>query len=151
MNEALQMGATHTPGPWRVRMGSTCSGAWPEIVPSDAGELDDELAQTGTAFVFDHDRFDRRTIAVTYNERPDCFVPTADGAESLANARLIAAAPDLLAACRALLALPGGPLGQAVEWTLEVEYGDAAFVAVDAMRAAIAKALGTDAPQESNG
>jgi hypothetical protein len=86
----------HTPGPWVVRIGSTCSGAWPEVVPASADEFDDGLAQLGTAYVFDSDRLGHGILAVTYNERPDCFIPREGHEEQLANARLIAAAPDLL-------------------------------------------------------
>ena len=89
----------HTPGPWVVRMASTCSAAWPEIVPADADEYAESLAEASTAFVFDHDRVDANEVAGGYDEHPEYFVPDEDHDEVMANARLIAAAPDLLDAC----------------------------------------------------
>jgi hypothetical protein len=85
----------HAPGPYEVRIVSTCSGAWPEIVPVGADEDEEAVARCGTAFVFDYERPDAADLAVTYDERPDCFVPTEDSAEVMANARLFAAAPTM--------------------------------------------------------
>lgn len=87
----------HTPGPWRIVIDGTCSGAWPHIVGPDfegndtcAGEA---IAELGTCFV------ERRMAGMpgTYSEKPRRFRKTRDHDQVMANARLVARAPMLLA------------------------------------------------------
>lgn len=83
--------AQHTPGPWRIVIDGTCSGAWPHIVGPDfeGNDCDDAIAELGTCFV------ERRTTGMPgpYSEKPERFRKTRDHDQVMANARLIAAAP----------------------------------------------------------
>jgi hypothetical protein len=99
----------HTPGPWGIDAdrGFTPSGyeREPQIVTYASGTGSDEIAKVDPA---------RHTIA---------------RAESLANARLLAAAPELLAACE--------------EFVRKVDCGEARSKrSYTQMKAAIAKARG---------
>lgn len=86
-----------TPGPWRIVIDGTCSGAWPHIVAPDFGGDEcyagDAIAELGTCFV------ERRTSGMpgSYSEKPKRFRKTRDHDQVMANARLITAAPELLA------------------------------------------------------
>lgn len=101
------MGAAHTRCPTlRVQIGSTCSGAWPEIVqdcvdPKTGERWVREIGRTETAFV----ERQRRGMPGTYNEKPERFKPTDESAESIANAHLFAAAHDLLAVAQEMYGL----------------------------------------------
>lgn len=90
----------HTPGPWGLYIDGTCSGAWPFICPvgligtEDASEFSiAELPPTHTEI----DSMRGRGPVGSFMERPERFEPTADHDEIMANAHLIAAAPELLA------------------------------------------------------
>ena len=98
------MSETHTPGPWRVRGGAASVYAFDIVGPK--GEDIGYANQSDGA------------------DDPEVYP---DGA----NARLMAAAPDLLAACRAFLAADPGE-----------GYSPLEEAAIDLMRAAIAKAEG---------
>jgi hypothetical protein len=92
----------HTPGPLEVRIDSTCSGAWPVIFqrcidPKTNEEWERELGQTETAYVEKSHRARDNGKYGGYDEAPGRFKPAKDCDEALANARLWAAAPDLLA------------------------------------------------------
>lgn len=79
--------STHTPGPWKLAENSVAVYYWPETEAAcEASEaaghpVDVVIAKAGGELPFDRD---------------------------IANIRLIAAAPDLLAACRAMLECCGG-------------------------------------------
>lgn len=112
--------AKHTPGPWQVR-GEIKSGA------ASRAPIDEWC---GSVYPQRKD----------YNYRGEvCFLQSSNcikgvtSAEAAANAHLIAAAPDLLAACEEVLALMDDHNVNAPnKWS----------AAVDQMRAAIAKAKG---------
>lgn len=114
------MAASHTPGPWRVS--TTPSGDRVIGIGKRTGE--------GIA---------------------DCGFGTwrVGGEEALANARLIAAAPDLLAAVKSALAFieadnlaceAGTCIGEIT--TLDLHTGEPRKIDLSALRAAIAKAEG---------
>jgi hypothetical protein len=94
----------YTPGPLRVVISSTCSGAWPEIVQdcvdTDTGEKWERgLGRGGTAFVErDNLASDDNGVYGGYDVAPGRFDPTDDCEEAMANARLWASAPELLEA-----------------------------------------------------
>ena len=70
-------------------------------------------------------------------------VPTADD-NGNGNARLIAAAPDLLEACKAMIStMPTKPVGDKVEAATQEMRVQQARQAVQLMRLAVAKAEGT--------
>jgi hypothetical protein len=105
------METNHTPGPW-------------ELVTR---ECPIEPGETYTAIAHIH----HREVVGKHSEQDVCHVSTwgrADG-ESTANARLIAAAPDLLEACRAALSVCEA---ESANWQAEI------------IRAAIAKATGEE-------
>ncbi len=104
--------ATHTPGPWQA--------------------LDNN--HTGIDIDIKHEPFAGGTIATIWNGADD----DAPGEMEWANARLIAAAPDLLAACNELLAM-------LKEWSANPDEmsGFSEFKGVHVARAAIAKATGS--------
>lgn len=93
----------HTPGPLRVVIASTCSGAWPQIVqdcidPDTSEEWRRELGSLNTAFV---ERSPKpRGLPAPYQEKPERFIRTDEHDEAMANAYLWAAAPELLAVAR---------------------------------------------------
>ena len=106
------MSQQHTPGPWSA---------------SSDDKLNPERAYGITVPWNDGD--ERGTVVIAE-------ITHADSAErAKADARLIAAAPDLLAACRAALACPE------MNWQ---EMDDVSRAAVNAARAAIAKAEGRE-------
>ncbi len=88
------------PTTWRLVINSTCSGAWFEITedcidPDTKEEWENEIARTGTVLVFDYEKYGKE-IAATYKDGPQYWKATEHYEERLANAKLIAAAPDLL-------------------------------------------------------
>lgn len=104
-----KMKAQHTPGPWDVYDG-----------PNDKKELTvNYIDKSG------------QIIMVA-----DCNSAYAPPKERDANARLIAAAPELLEACKAFLDM---------EIEIDMEYHKAFKVVIDKVTAAIAKAEGRDA------
>lgn len=104
--------AQHTPGPWNVDM-------W-EYPQDDRREL---VIQTAT----------NRLAVLDWDQGQDNPYTIADN-EARANARLIAAAPELLAALEYLTDLAAGPPGGVTI--------DQKRAAMDRARAAIAKAKG---------
>lgn len=118
--------ASHTPGPWRIAYAET-EARWPVVAVDDDAcpGYDNEIAEIGGIVA---------TRGREGNWLPD---PAADTV--MANARLIAAAPDLLAA-----------LKDVTDWLadqrdFQLGNGDPGeYLAVDAARAAIAKAEGRD-------
>lgn len=94
----------HTPGPLRVIIASTCSGAWPQIVqdcidPDTNEEWAREIGDLPTAFV---ERPEVHGVGMPdeYNEKPERFKKTEDHEEVMANAYLWAASPTMLDALR---------------------------------------------------
>ena len=103
--------AAHTPGPWKFGKELTArSGEW--LVSFDAGSKGRGIAIA-------------ETRAGSGNEE--------------ANARLIAAAPDLLAACKSMIEWDDREKDHAVDFSARMSLCEAAF---NAARAAIAKAKG---------
>ena len=102
--------SAHTPGPWAVTTVGSCHGIHPAAS--------------------DNERDDICRVA-PHNYHPNGWQAAKGEAE--ANARLIAAAPDLLAALRALVG--EADLG-------EIDHDDETRRLLDAARAAIAKAIG---------
>lgn len=138
----------HTPGPWRVVIDGTCSGAWPFIGPAELtdGELvDDPVAELGTTHI-ERVRTRLRGMPGTFAEKPQRFESTPEHDTIMANARLIAAAPDLLAALEWMVAHDDTNEGnEPVEslggqtWS---EYNAYWLAGLEQARAAIAKAKG---------
>jgi hypothetical protein len=110
---------SHTPGPWRVDPGS----------PQDIQCAGGEIASTWNTLC-NGEEF-RVTGACT------------DMATSLANARLIAAAPDLLAACKLAIPEISCLFNQAYHRRETPERDPSVCAALDALKAAIAAAEGT--------
>lgn len=98
--------------PFQVAINSTCSGAWPVIyepcMDEKEGEWNREVARTNTAFVetAEHRQSDK---AATWNEDPSAFQPTENSAEEIATAYLLAAAPTMADALRAVALSPTAP------------------------------------------
>lgn len=98
--------------PFQVAINSTCSGAWPVIyepcMDEKEGEWNREVARTNTAFVetVEHRQSDK---AATWNEDPSAFQPTENSAEEIATAYLLAAAPTMADALRAIALSPTTP------------------------------------------
>lgn len=105
------MDAKHTPGPWRVSEQS------PTIIKQDMRMIGNESGVL---------------IGSASGYTGSGFFPTDE--EAVANARLIAAAPELLEALEEVMSMLGSEL---VKDTLGYEWHDKA-------RAAIAKATGSD-------
>jgi hypothetical protein len=108
----MKKNAQHTPGPWR-----TCT------LPYAEGGRGQVVADVPTCF---------GSVAVRADVLTACPPKAELDAQGLANARLIAASPDLLAACKAVLERANGKLYDTDQVTGET------FDA--ALRAAIAKA-----------
>ena len=109
----MEQKAAHTPGPWQIEWNAAQSGEGHYITDSnDMGELS-------------------RIAAVLFHD-------DADG-ETRANARLLAAAPELLAACKSMIEWDDREHDHAVDFSARMALCDAAF---NAARAAIAKAEG---------
>jgi len=104
----------HTPGPWHVGQGNGEGSVF-----SEAGRMG--WGPGGT------------TLA------PICRMIEQDPAEDEANARLIAAAPDLLAACEDAVAT-------LVRWADNSAWDERDDLTIDGLRAAIVKAEGTVQP-----
>lgn len=103
----------HTPGPWKIEIDGTNSGRWPHI------------RTTGPYF----DDGSERTIAelecIRVVSKGRRWQKTPDADEIEANASLIAAAPELLAACKfvqkyfAMLAEKDKPIATQLTQALE--------------------------------
>lgn len=98
-HDIITMETKHTPGPWDVEIDGTCSAAWPHIT-APSRPLECPIAELPALYVL-KEEFNHR--AETYQENPDIFEKAEIFSENVANARLIAAAPDLLAACERFL------------------------------------------------
>jgi hypothetical protein len=121
------METKHTPGPW--------------VFIGECEPLGGNSSQRGSAFQVWEDMNDRGRIIAEVVSTEDESIGVTEG---IANARLIAAAPELLEACRRLLVLhkylnehqtKGQPAPQA-------GLNDQAFAAMCSARFAIAKATG---------
>lgn len=113
----------HTPGPWRVKADKRVGpyGFYIVVVCDEGYEFEDAMHVAGTG----------RSIVVFDDE------------EVRANANLIAAAPDLLEACRATLLELESLLAVAAGRIDNMEYdGDDVARAIHGARAAIVKATG---------
>lgn len=106
MATETEKAAVHTPGPWKID---------PKTSTRIVGAGDRGIASAGGYF-------NNQDSAAVY-------------AENEANARLISAAPDLLAAARALFDAPHYD-------HFATRLNDAEMAALDALRAAVAKAEG---------
>jgi hypothetical protein len=125
------MSAWHTPGPWRLMDGRASL-----LVCGHRSDAQASYIVIGSTALH---------FRAPYPEgRP--FSET-----DYANARLIAAAPDLLAACQRLIAFCSrrdGSLGSFDDWiTTFIEDGSTLTECVTRARAAIAKADGSSAPE----
>ena len=81
------MSAAHTPGPWSIVIDGTCSAAWPHI--TGASGTIAELATT-------HVEKTTRGNPGTFQKKPQRFKPGVAQDQVMANAHLIATAPELL-------------------------------------------------------
>jgi hypothetical protein len=96
---------------FKVGIESTCSGAWPVIYetcvdPDNGEEWNREIARGNTAFVQDYDPYEK---AVTWNQEPAAFKPHGDSDEAIADAYLMAAAPMMADALRAVVRSRSAP------------------------------------------
>jgi len=88
-------------GPLKVVIGSTCSGAWPEIVeecvdPSTGEKWHREIGRTETCYVETDAARASDEMPGTYEDAPHRFALKEGGEESLAIANLFSSAPNLL-------------------------------------------------------
>jgi hypothetical protein len=124
------MSTKHTPGPWEVVIDGTCSAGWPHVVQEAfADDLGYAVAELPSCFT----EKSTRGAPGTYQEKPSRFRKTDDHDEIMANARLIAAAPELLEALRKYLAAGFGN---------STDHHHKQAEAYDTAIAAIAKATG---------
>ena len=122
------MGIKHTPGPWDFRKGDTLNPDRPFGIV--------RLLSRDECLQIDGDDSG-------FGDRSEVIAEVTDGTEAVADARLIAAAPALLAACyQALGAMRdlAEQAGDVPEWNT----GGDAYEACNALCAAIAKATGED-------
>lgn len=125
---------THTPGPWRLGRDVTSVGrlVYIPIKVNKHVENKNRVFSTtnatgpnkheivGTTGVYAHNPDNGRTIGDTYKELGETrYKPFITDEECRANARLIAAAPDLLAACK--MALGAFEHNHAIDWKILVD------------------------------
>ncbi len=115
--------AKHTPGPWSVRISGTMTGRGPEVYREGA-HYDD-----GSEFVIAE-----CGVSETANHGTGMWKRTVSSGAIGANSRLIAAAPDLLAAANAIC--------HAIAFATQEELQGAIKEAYVQCRTAIAKAEG---------
>ena len=123
----MEQKAAHTAGPWSLTTVPTSAGSCHKIGPFPA-------RRPGGAPTFACVYADGIRIGI------DDGLPRA--IELAANARLIAAAPDLLAACKSMIEWDDREKDHAVDFSARMLLCEAAF---NAARAAIAKATGSAA------
>jgi hypothetical protein len=131
----VEISLEHTPGPWFAFPDSTCSGAWLSIRTSEDGG--GEIAQTGT-FASSKDPMTSQTI----QENPDAFEDNFRAGEVRANAALIAAAPELLAALESVISVFNSQRGRFREAMPESPRLEAVEEAISEACKTIAKAKG---------
>lgn len=123
----------HTKGPLKVVLDGTLTGITAEIHSRDR-----VLGETELVYVRRKDAYPQNNPAAkdlgSFDEAPDQYELTEEGAEALANAHLWAAATDLLEALEKLF-------DGFVLWDLADDNADT-DAAIEAARAAIAKARG---------
>lgn len=140
------MSAAFTPGPWKVVIDSTLTGAWAEVSqecvdPETNEPWDRELFCSETTHVRKADCYPPNGTFRDVNEAPDEWELTEDGEEHIANANLIAAAPDYAAAAELLLKWFDGS-GSSISGRWERIPHTERHEIVDAFRAARRKAGG---------
>lgn len=117
--------SAHTPGPWILATVRTSVGSCHKIGPFPNGDR-------------------AKTFACVYADGHRIGIDDANpaSAELRANARLVAAAPELLEACQAMIEWDAREQDYAVDFNARMELCRIAF---DKARAAIAKATGEQA------